>query len=94
MFTLSGLVILDRDMTGQKIEGIPVVAGAADAPMYVCQEWIDEVLIIPSVEEDPLLQDLVHKFVESGVAVHLNLSRRSISPVRSRSWKRSAATPC
>ena len=75
MFTLSGLVILDRDMTGQKIEGIPVVAGAADAPMYVCQEWIDEVLIIPSVEEDPLLQDLVHKFVESGVAVHLNLSR-------------------
>ena len=43
--------------------------------MYVCQEWIDEVLIIPSVEEDPLLQDLVHKFVESGVAVHLNLSR-------------------
>ena len=75
MFTLSGLVILDRDMTGQKIEDIPVVAGAADAPMYVCQEWIDEVLIIPSVEEDPLLQDLVHKFVESGVAVHLNLSR-------------------
>lgn len=75
MFTLSGVVILDRDMTGQKIEGIPVVASAENAPMYVCQKWIDEVLILPSVEEHACLRELVHKFVESGVTVHLNMAQ-------------------
>ncbi|MGN8800975.1 sugar transferase [Candidatus Merdisoma sp. HCP28S3_D10] len=75
MFTLSGVVILDRDLTGQDIEGIPVVSSAEDAPMYVCQEWIDEVLILPRAKDDAILRDLVHKFVESGVTVHLNLAQ-------------------
>ena len=75
MFTLSGVVIVDRDMTGQEIEGIPVVSSAENAPMYVCQEWIDEVLILPSAKDNAILWDLVHKFVEAGVAVHLNMAQ-------------------
>ena len=75
MFTLSGLALTDSDAVGQEIEGIPVVATAASAPAYVCQEWIDEVLIVPSADENPELQKLIHKFIESGVTVHLNLAK-------------------
>ena len=36
---------IDADWTGRTINGIPVVANEENAAMYVCQEWIDEVLI-------------------------------------------------
>ena len=42
------MCIRDRDWTGRVINGIPVVANEENAAMYVCQEWIDEVLIVIS----------------------------------------------
>ena len=44
--------------------------------MYVCQEWIDEVFIIPSV--DSAYPDaLIQKFSETGVTIHINLAKIS-----------------
>lgn len=42
-FNLVGIVLVDKDMKGQKIEGIPVLVNEEDAANYVCREWIDEV---------------------------------------------------
>ena len=73
-FVLSGLVILDKDMTGKVIGGVKVVASAEDAPMYVCQQWIDEVLVVVP-DEDPYPEKLLRKMEETGVTIHLKLSK-------------------
>lgn len=71
---LVGIVILDRDMTGETICGIPVVANEDTALEYVCREWIDEVFVIPAAEH-PLPRKLMDHISETGVAVHLNLAK-------------------
>lgn len=72
MFTIAGLVIMDQDMTGQTIEGIPVVADVQTASRYVCREWVDEVMILPNLYgEYP--RKLVDKFLEMGITVHVDL---------------------
>ncbi len=58
----------------RKICDVPVVAGESDVPMYVCQEWIDEVLIVIS-EDLPYPDGLIDKLTETGVTVHLNLAK-------------------
>ena len=68
------MVVIDEECTGEKICGVPVVAGESDVPMYVCQEWIDEVLIVIS-EDLPYPDGLVDKLTETGVTVHLNLAK-------------------
>ena len=73
-YTLAGVVIVDADLRGRSLYGVPVVANAKSAPMYVCQEWIDEVLIVLS--EDFLYPaELMEKLTETGVTVHLNLAK-------------------
>lgn len=73
-YSLAGVVVIDEDCTGEKICDVPVVAGESDVPMYVCQEWIDEVLIVIS-ENLPYPDGLIDKLTETGVTVHLNLAK-------------------
>ena len=68
------IVVIDADWTGRTINGIPVVANEENAAMYVCQEWIDEVLIVIS-EVLPYPSELIEKLTETGVTVHLNLAK-------------------
>ena len=75
-YTLAGVAVIDADWTGKDIHGVPVVANEETAPMYVCQEWIDEVLIVVS-EVLPYPADLIEKLTETGVTVHLNLAKVS-----------------
>ena len=78
MFSIAGLVIIDEDMTGKNICGIPVVAMEKTAANYVCREWIDEVFVNVSPEYS-YPQKLIDQFMETGVTVHLNLARISES---------------
>ena len=73
-FWIAGLVVVEKDMTGQTIEGIPVVASAETAPDYLCREWVDEVFII-TFQKGGYSQKMVDRFLETGVTVHLNLER-------------------
>ena len=73
-FSLAGVVVIDADWLGKKICGVPVVANAEELPMYVCQEWIDEVLVVIS-EQLPYPEELIDKLTETGVTVHLNLAK-------------------
>lgn len=74
IFHIAGLAITDKDMKGEKIAGVPVVATEKDAVDYVCKEWVDEVFIYLS-KDYPLSQTLMDEFAETGVTVHLNLAR-------------------
>lgn len=43
-----GLVLMNRDATGETVCGLPVVADMSTVAMYICREWVDEVFIYPN----------------------------------------------
>lgn len=73
-YQLAGVAVLDKNMTGKKVSGIPVVADKETAAMYVCKEWVDEVLVVPS-EETPYPHELMKQLEETGVTIHMNLAK-------------------
>ena len=73
-YTLAGVAVIDADWTGKKVHGVPVVTNEEKAAMYVCQEWIDEVLIVIS-EVLPYPSELIEQLTETGVTIHLNLAK-------------------
>ena len=73
-YTFAGVAVIDADWTGKKVHGVPVVANEETAAMYVCQEWIDEVLIVIS-EVLPYPSELIEQLTETGVTIHLNLAK-------------------
>lgn len=81
-YRIAGLAIIDTDLTGSRFSGVKVVATAETAPTYVCQEWIDEVLIVTAegaVEQQKALR-LLNQLTETGVTVHFNLKKLSNVP--------------
>ena len=73
-YRISGVAVIDKDMTGRYIEGVKVVANMKNAAEFVCKEWIDEVLIVTSGIV-PYPGELIEQFMETGVTVHLNLAK-------------------
>ena len=47
-YMIAGMVVIDKDMTGQWIDDAIVVANMEKAAEFVCKAWIDEVLIVTS----------------------------------------------
>lgn len=88
MFQVSGIVILDlpegvqdnpdaqqQVHIGDRIQGIPVVAGKFTMTEYICREWVDEVFIDLQVKS-PFLDVLVNQLMEMGVTIHIKLAER------------------
>ena len=69
---IAGIAVLDADMIGQKIHGVPVVADKATVIEHVCREWVDEVFLSIS-NSASLRETMTDQFVEMGVIVHLKL---------------------
>ena len=78
-YRIAGLAVIDRDMTGQYVDDVKVVADQATAAEYVCREWIDEVLIVTSGVV-PYPKELIDQFTETGVTVHLKLAKVQSMP--------------
>ena len=69
----TGIVLVDQDRTGHKIQGVPVVSNLANAAEYVCREWFDEVLIVlPEGKEIP--QKVFDAFTEMGITIHVKIA--------------------
>lgn len=76
MFHMAGVVVMNRDMEGENIDGVQVVANRQNLFDYVCREWIDEVFInIPEILPYP--KELLDKFAEMGIVVHIKLTKSS-----------------
>ena len=73
-YDINGIIVTDCDMTGKEIAGISVVAASSDAATFICQHWVDEVLINVA-EEHTYPQKLYEELLEMGIVVHVNLSR-------------------
>lgn len=78
-YKIAGLVVIDRDLTGRSIANVPVIANKDTAAEYICREWIDEVLIVIS-GVIPYPKELIEQFTETGVTIHLNLTKISNIP--------------
>ena len=73
--TLTGIVLTDRDSTGAKLEGIPVVAAADSLLSYVIYHEVDEVFIadVDALDQE-LLREWVSQMQQMGIRVDVNIS--------------------
>lgn len=75
-FKIAGIIIIDKNLTGKKIKGIPVVAGKADAAEYVCREWVDEIFV--DVHSEKMYPDkLISEFETMGLVIHERLANNA-----------------
>ena len=70
-FKVIGVVVVDADLEGQTIQGIPVVAKADDFLEYVRTNVVDEVYIDGNTRASS--EALANTLVELGVTVHISL---------------------
>lgn len=77
-YSISGIVIMDRSRVGENIDGVKVVSDSENVYDYVTHEWVDEVFISFPLNM-PYPTELVNKLTETGVIVHLSLTRVSKS---------------
>lgn len=77
LFTMGGfygIIVVDKDMTGKVIEGVPIVYNAEEAAEFLCQSWVDEVFINLD-EKCPYPKELIERCFEMGLTVHLNFAK-------------------
>lgn len=70
-YKVTGVVVVDQNMKGQEIHGIPVVANADDFLDYVRTNVVDEVFIDGNTRESS--ESLAAALVELGATVHVSL---------------------
>lgn len=67
-----GMCVLDRDCTGENIEGVLVTASVENVVEYLCDKWVDEVFISVSTSY-PYPKELVSTLAEMGIVVHVEM---------------------
>ena len=78
MYKITGVIVLDRDMYGTIIGGVPVVANADNAAEYLLQNWVDEVFF--NVDRSVAYpKELIDRCSEMGLTIHMNLAQISDS---------------
>lgn len=71
-FTVTGIVLLDTDLTGETIGDIPVVGDVHNVKEYLCRQWVDEVFVKLS-DSEPYPSQLLDDLVVMGLTVHISL---------------------
>ncbi len=68
---VKGVAILDRDMTGELILGIPVVANRETIDDFILHDWVDEVYVrLP--QDDEINEIVFSSLREMGVTIHID----------------------
>ncbi|QFJ56277.1 sugar transferase [Pseudobutyrivibrio xylanivorans] len=70
-FKVKGVAVLDKDMMGQRIMGVPVIATADSVFEYLRTNVVDEVFLDGKTNAGH--KDLARRFVEQGLTVHVAL---------------------
>ena len=72
---VTGIVVIDKDLTGKKVMNIPIVANRNNMFRYAIREVVDEVFIlVPEETENYQIQQLIQKFEEMGITVDININ--------------------
>ncbi len=68
---VKGIAILDKDMTGELILGIPVVANRNTIDDFILRDWVDEVYVrLP--QDDEINEVIYSSLREMGVTIHID----------------------
>ena len=78
-YDIVGLALLDKDLIGNQINNVSVVANNETVGMYTCKEWVDEVLIVLP-KEIAYPNTLIEELTLAGITVHMNLAKVVNSP--------------
>ena len=70
-FKVKGVAVVDVDMTGQEIQGIPVVASADTLFEYLRTNVVDEIFLEGNTHASE--ETLARRLVEQGLTVHVSL---------------------
>ncbi|MEE1251052.1 MAG: sugar transferase [Lachnospiraceae bacterium] len=74
-FSVNGVVVVDEQLEGTKIRGIPVVANADDFFEYVRTNVVDEVFINGNTRQSS--EALANDLLEMGITVHYSLVKET-----------------
>lgn len=72
-YNIIGLCIIDKDMTGQCINSVPIVACCDKIQKYICRNWIDEVFFSVRSGYNEIENKLVDDCILMGITVHQNI---------------------
>ena len=78
-YDIVGVALLDKDLIGNQINDVSIVANNETVGMYACKEWIDEVLIVLP-KEIAYPNTLIEQLTLAGITVHMNLAKVVNSP--------------
>ena len=78
-YDIVGFALLDKDLIGNQINNVSVVANNETVGMYACKEWVDEVLIVLP-KEIAYPNTLIEQLTLAGITVHMNLAKVVNSP--------------
>lgn len=70
-YDIVGFALLDKDLIGNQINNVSVVANNETVGMYACKEWVDEVLIVLP-KEIAYPNTLIEQLTLAGITVHMN----------------------
>ena len=70
---LYGIAVIDKDMKGDNINGVPVVANVHDMMTYMKNEIVDEVYISIRQDKAEELSAVVMQLEDMGIIVHIKL---------------------
>ena len=74
-YKINGFIVIDQDMEGQTINGIPVVGNARDFKKQVIEHWVDQILVV--YPNDQLMPyDVINPLLIAGITVHVKLFDR------------------
>lgn len=74
-YNIKGFVITESNIECDSIGGYPVVCSLNHVADYICQNWVDDVLIVTdNINDFP--ENVMEELSETGVAVHLALKKK------------------
>ena len=73
-YNIKGFVIADNEIECDSIGGYPVICSINHVADYICQNWVDDVLIVSENFSDSA-EEIITELSETGVVVHVALSR-------------------
>lgn len=79
-YRIAGLALVDAELIGQSVSGVPVVADAKSAPDFLLSEWVDEVFA--SFSRSGYKKELLDKIAETGVVLHISIDLTADMPGR------------
>lgn len=74
IYNIKGFVLTDSETECDSIGGYPVVCSIKYAADYVCQNWVDDVLIV-SRNIHSVSNDILKTLSETGVVIHIGLQK-------------------